>query len=79
MQPIIVLIAVFVLSFVAGFGWRTGSVAARLVGLMLRGRRDTSRAPQRAQDASEAHRIKPDEADEPARGRTAKLHSSGKQ
>ena len=70
MQPIIVLIAVFVLSFVAGFGWRTGSVAARLVGLMLRGRRDTSRAPQRAQDASEAHRIKPDEADEPARGQS---------
>jgi hypothetical protein len=68
MQPIIILIAVFVLSFVAGFGWRTGSVAARLVGLMLRGRRDTSRAPQRAQDASEAHRIKADEADEPARG-----------
>jgi len=68
MQPIIVLIAVFVLSFVAGFGWRTGSVAARLVGLMLRGRRDTSRAPQRAQDASEAHRIKADDADEPARG-----------
>ena len=70
MQPIIILIAVFVLSFVAGFGWRTGSVAARLVGLMLRGRRDTSRAPQRAQDASEAHRIKPDEADEPARGQS---------
>jgi len=70
MQPIIVLIAVFVLSFIAGFGWRTGSVAARLVGLMLRGRRDTSRAPQRAQDASEAHRIKPDEADEPARGQS---------
>ena len=68
MQPIIVLIAVFVLSFVAGFGWRTGSVAARLAGLMLRGRRDTSRAPQRAQDASEAHRNKPDETDEPARG-----------
>ena len=70
MQPIIVLIAVFVLSFVAGFGWRTGSVAARLVGLMLRGRRDTSRAPQRAQDAAEAHRIKADEADEPARGQS---------
>ena len=70
MQPITILIAVFVLSFVAGFGWRTGSVAARLVGLMLRGRRDTSRAPQRAQDASEAHRIKPDEADEPARGQS---------
>jgi hypothetical protein len=68
MQPITVLIAILVLSFVAGFGWRTGSVAARLVGLMLRGRRDTSRAPQRAQDASEAHRIKADEADEPARG-----------
>ncbi|OFW38565.1 MAG: hypothetical protein A3J28_05080 [Acidobacteria bacterium RIFCSPLOWO2_12_FULL_60_22] len=68
MQPITILIAVFVLSFVAGFGWRTGSVAARLVGLMLRGRRDTSRAPQRAQDASEAHRIKADDADEPARG-----------
>ena len=70
MQPLIVLIAIFVLTFVAGFGWRTGSVAARLVGLMLRGRRDTSRAPQRAQDASEAHRIKPDEADEPARGQS---------
>ena len=68
MQPITVLIAIFVLSFIAGFGWRTGSVAARVVERMLRGRRDTSRASQRAQDASEAHRIKPVEADEPTRG-----------
>lgn len=70
MQPIIVLIAVFVLTFVAGFDWRTGSVAARLVERMLRGRRETSRASQRGQDASEAHRIKTHEADKPARGQS---------
>ena len=68
MHPLVVLLAIFVFTFIAGFGWRTGSVAARLVGRMLRGRRDTSRASQRAQDASEAHRIKADDADEPARG-----------
>ena len=68
MQPITILIAVFVLSFVAGFGWRTGSVMARVFWRLLVHQRDTTRSLQRAQDASEAHRIKPDEADEPARG-----------
>ena len=70
MQPIIVLIAVFVLSFIAGFGWRDGSVAARVVGIMLSRRCDTSRALQKARGASEATQIKTHEADVPARGQS---------
>jgi len=64
MQPITVLIAILVLSFVAGFGWRNGSVAARVMGRMLGGRRDTSRAAQGIRGAPEAARIKTREADE---------------
>ena len=56
MQPITVLLAVFVLSFIAGFGWRTGSVAARAVARMLG--RETPRATAKARSASEAKQIK---------------------
>jgi len=68
MQPITVLIAIFVLSFVAGFGWRSGGVAAMVVGRMLGRRRNTSKASERVQGASETARITTHEADEPARG-----------
>ena len=68
MHPLVVLLAIFVFTFIAGFGWRTGSVMARVFWRLLVHQRNTTRSFQRAQDASEAHRIKPDEADEPARG-----------
>ena len=55
MEVIAVLVATFVLSFIAGFGWRTGSVAARLAGRVLRRRRDTSGASQRVLGASESN------------------------
>ena len=68
MEPIIVLIAIFVLSFIAGFGWRTGSVMARVFWRLLVRQRNTTRSLQSAQDASESHRIKTHEADKSARG-----------
>lgn len=54
MQIITVLAAIVVLSFIAGFGWRTGSVAAREVGRILGRHRNTSKESQKAQSASEA-------------------------
>ena len=66
MEVLAVLVATFVLSFIAGFGWRTGSVAARLTGRVLRRQRDTSSGSQKVRGASEASRISSHEADESA-------------
>jgi len=66
MQAITVLVAIFVLSFIAGFGWRTGAWASKIMARMLgRGR---SGASAKERDAAEASRVKAHEAEEPARG-----------
>ena len=68
MHPLVVLLAIFVFTFIAGFGWRTGSVMARVFWRLLVHQRNTTRSLQSAQDASESHRIKTHEADKSARG-----------
>ena len=64
MQPITVLIAILVLSFVAGFGWRTGAWASRIMARMLG--RGSSGASARERGAAEASRVKAHEAEGPA-------------
>ena len=63
MQSIVVLVAIFVLSFVAGFGWYTGSAAARVIAKTVK--RDRSREPVKERDEVEPSRVKGHEADQP--------------
>jgi hypothetical protein len=64
MQSIVVLVAIFVLSFVAGFGWYTGGAAARVIAKTLK--RDSPRQPAKERAEAQPSRVKGHEADEPA-------------
>jgi len=44
MHPLVVLLAIFVFTFIAGFGWRTGSVMARVFWRLLVHQRNTTRS-----------------------------------
>ena len=63
MQSIVVLVAIFVLSFVAGFGWYAGAAAARVAARSLK--RDSSREPAKERGGVGPSRVKGREADEP--------------
>jgi len=63
MQSIVVLVAIFVLSFVAGFGWYTGGAAARVIAKTLK--RESPRGPAKELGGAEPSRVKGHEADEP--------------
>ena len=64
MQPITVLIAILVLSFVAGFGWQTGAWTSRRMARMLG--RGGSGASAKERGAAEASRAQAHEAEGPA-------------
>jgi len=64
MQSVVVLVAIFVLSFVAGFGWYTGGAAARVIARTLK--RDSPRRPAKERAEAQPSRVKGHEADEPA-------------
>ena len=63
MQSIVVLVAIFVLSFVAGFGWYTGGATARVIAKSLK--RDSPRGPAKERAEAQTSRVKGHEADEP--------------
>jgi len=63
MHSFLVLVAIFVLSFVAGFGWYTGGAAARVIARILK--RDGPRGPAKERAGGELSRVKGHEADEP--------------
>ncbi len=63
MQSIVVLVAIFVLSFIAGFGWYTGAGAARVIARVLK--RDSPRGPAKERGRVEPSRVTGPEADEP--------------
>ena len=63
MQSIVVLVAIFALSFVAGFGWYTGGAAARVIAKTLK--RDNPRGPAKERAEAQPSRVKGHEAHEP--------------
>ena len=63
MHSFVVLVAIFVLSFVAGFGWYTGGAAARVIAKTLK--RDNPRGPAKERAEAQPSRVKGHEADEP--------------
>jgi len=67
MQAITVLVAIFVLSFIAGFGWQSGSRASRVMTRMLR--REVPKT--QLKNGAEVKRVEPTQpnphkADQPA-------------
>jgi len=63
MHSFVVLVAIFVLSFVAGFGWYTGGAAARVIARTLK--RDSPRLPAKERGGVDPSRVKGHEAGEP--------------